>query len=111
MHAPPSRVHDVCQVCDMIRCSAMFDTLTELTQALERLKADPAVQILQLKNRFDPQFDVGNLGYRDLKMLVTLPEITQGYVAEVQLHLKSISAIKSAEGHEAYVHARDALGS
>ncbi len=65
----------------------------------------------QVKNRFDPAVDVDKFGYRDLKMLVTLPDLTQGFVAEVQLHLASITAIKSSEGHAAYVHARDAMGS
>ena len=114
MLLPPSHSdcsRDSSQVTDMIRCSAIYDTLPELLDSLRRLKSDPAVDIVQAKNRLDPSFDVSQLGYRDLKMLVTLPGVTHGYVAEVQLHLKSISAIKSAEGHEAYVHARDALGS
>ena len=94
----------------MIRCSAIYDTLPELLDSLRRLKDDPAVEIVQVKNRFDPSFDVNQLGYRDLKMLVALPGVTHGYVAEVQLHLRSIAKVKSGEGHKAYVHARDALG-
>ena len=103
-------VGDSSQVTDMIRCSAIYDTLPELLDSLRRLKSDPAVDIVQAKNRFDPSFDVSQLGYRDLKMLVTLPGVTHGYVAEVQLHLRSIAKVKSGEGHKAYVQARDALG-
>ena len=98
------------QVDDMIRCSAIYETLPELLDGLRRLKDDPAVEILQVKNRFDPSFDVNQLGYRDLNMRVALPGVTHGYVAEVQLHLRSIAKVKSGEGHKAYVHARDALG-
>ena len=113
MLLPPTHcecLRDSSQVTDMIRCSAIYDTLPELLDSLRRLKDDPAVDIVQVKNRFDPSFDVSQLGYRDLKMLVTLPGISHGYVAEVQLHLRSIIEVKSGEGHKAYVHARDALG-
>lgn len=95
----------------MVRCSAIYDTLSELYAGLQRLQNDPAVKILQVKNRFDTDFKVGKLGYRDLKMLVTLPGVSYGYVAEVQMHLSSINSIKSSEGQKAYVHLRDSLGS
>ena len=95
----------------MIRCSAIYDTLPELLDSLRRLKDDPAVDIVQVKNRFDPSFDVDQLGYRDLNMRVTLPGVAHGYLAEVQLHLRSIAECnKSGEGHKAYVGVRDTLG-
>ena len=59
----PSRVYlkllrsyngDWSQVCDIIRCSAVYGTLPELADALERLMADPVIAILQVKTRLFP---------------------------------------------------------
>lgn len=88
----------------------MYDTLTDMANGLERLKNDSSIKVVQVKNRFDPAFNVEEMGYRDLKMLVTLPDLAEGYVAEVQLHLKSIEELKTAAGHKAYVIIRDATG-
>ena len=52
-------------------------------------------------------------GYRDLQLSITLhTEDTRGlqvhqHVAEVQLHLAAIAALKSAGGHKLYVRCRN----
>ena len=40
------------QVCDVLRCSAKYDTLAELTDAMERVVASPLVGVLQVECLF-----------------------------------------------------------
>ena len=95
----------------MLRCAASYDTVDELKDAFDRLASAPSVHILQVKNRFHPDYkDPGGLGYRDVNVLVRIDGISHGYVVEVQLHLKTILAVKSEEGHRAYVTMRDSVG-
>lgn len=102
---------DCSQVLDMLRCSAAYDTIEELKDAFQRMIGSPWVEVLQIKNRFSKFYkDPRGLGYRDLKVVLQLEGITYGYVVEVQLHLKNMLALKSAEGHNAYVTLMDGMG-
>lgn len=86
---------DASRLTDLARASIVADDIHSLMTAFESLSHN--VQIVQVKNRFTaPKMS----GYRDLNLLVKLPQT--GMIAEVQLHLKTISEIKNGEEHQVY---------
>lgn len=86
---------DASQITDLARASIVADSISELMQAYYALSEQ--TQVVKLKNRFaEPKAS----GYRDLNLLVRLPE--SGMIAEVQLHLKDIADIKSGPEHKVY---------
>jgi len=80
---------------DLARGSLVSQDIGNLVQSFELLNKE--VTILEVKNRFKHP---APSGYRDLKMLVRLPE-TQ-HIAEIQLHLEVISHIKNGAEHDIY---------
>ncbi|QDF74447.1 MULTISPECIES: RelA/SpoT domain-containing protein [Shewanella] len=86
---------DASRITDLARASLVADDIQGLMTAYEALNSQ--VKVLQVKNRFAaPKAS----GYRDLNLLVQLPET--GMIAEVQLHLKGIAEIKSGDEHKVY---------
>ncbi|WP_064609230.1 RelA/SpoT domain-containing protein [Photobacterium sp. J15] len=83
------------KITDLARGSLVADDIPALVQAFELL--DKEITIVAVKNRFK---DPTDSGYRDLKLLVKLPE--SNIIAEVQLHLDAISTVKNGEEHEIY---------
>jgi len=80
---------------DLVRTSVIADDIPGLLQAYAALEKHAAV--VQVKNRFvDPTAS----GYRDLNVLVRLPE--SGLLAEVQFHLLRIAAVKNGPEHQLY---------
>lgn len=86
---------DVSKLTDIVRITIESDSIDSLNQAYEKLAAQ--TQTLEVINRFQAPRPSG---YRDLKVLVTLPE--SQLVAEVQLHLNAISKIKNGPEHGIY---------
>jgi hypothetical protein len=121
-------------ICDLVRCTVVFRSLPDIAAGLGKLVHHPQVRILQVKNRFNtpptindminasdhhslclPQYvppDKGlrdlSTGYRDLSILLYVEGVTDGFVCELQLHLDSVLAIKSDDGHTRYIMWRDA---
>lgn len=86
---------DARKITDLARASIVTDSIQELMQVYQVLSEQ--TQIVQQKNRFaTPKAS----GYRDLNLLVRLPE--SGMIAEVQLHLQDIADIKSGPEHKVY---------
>lgn len=86
---------DASRITDLARGSIVADDIPSLVQAFELMNKE--VTVVAVKNRFkNPTAS----GYRDLKMLVQLPE--SNIIAEVQLHLKGISDIKNGAEHAIY---------
>ncbi|MCW8328562.1 phosphoribosylglycinamide formyltransferase [Photobacterium sp. SDRW27] len=83
------------QITDLARASLVADDIPSLVQAFELLNKE--VTVVAVKNRFKSPTDSG---YRDLKMLVQLPK--SQVIAEVQIHLDAISAVKNGEEHKIY---------
>ncbi|GLS89959.1 phosphoribosylglycinamide formyltransferase [Psychromonas marina] len=83
------------QITDLARTSIVSSDVSALVNVFESLEQQ--TEILRIKNRFKTP---GASGYRDLSLLVRLPE-TQ-IVAEVQLHLEAFSIIKNGAEHENY---------
>ncbi len=79
----------------MARGSLVAEDIPSLVQAFELLNKE--VTTVAVKNRFKSPTDSG---YRDLKVLVRLPE--SQLIAEVQLHLNAISTVKNGAEHEIY---------
>jgi hypothetical protein len=75
------------QITDLARGSLVAEDIPSLVQAFELLNKE--VTVVAVKNRFKSPTDSG---YRDLKLLVQLPE--SQIIAEVQLHLDAISTVK-----------------
>ncbi|MCL1056864.1 RelA/SpoT domain-containing protein [Shewanella gelidimarina] len=87
--------NDASQLTDLVRASIVSNDIENLMQAFALVKADS--QIIKVKNRFAEPKDSG---YRDLNLLVRLPESQM--IAEIQLHLSDIAEIKSGDEHEVY---------
>lgn len=80
---------------DLARGSLVADDIGSLVQAFELMSKE--VTIVEVKNRFKQP---AKSGYRDLKMLVRLPN--SQHIAEIQLHLEGISDIKNGKEHQLY---------
>lgn len=107
------------RLCDLVRTSLVFDTpqqiaacLREITKAADATPAEvELVPTSDSKCRLRVDFDAERLsgGYRDVQISMRLPSARncEGHIVEVQLHLKDIYNIKTADGHAAYVRARN----
>jgi len=80
---------------DLVRTSVIADDIPSLLRAYATLKEH--ARIVQVKNRFD---EPTASGYRDLNVLVRLPE--SDLIAEVQFHLRRIAAVKNGPEHQLY---------
>lgn len=86
---------DASQLTDIARASVVANDVKSLLSSYQQLRQH--TEIVQLKNRFaHPKVS----GYRDLNVLVKLPESQM--VVEVQFHLNDIAQIKSGPEHYVY---------
>jgi hypothetical protein len=82
-----SRLLDICREC------LVFDVLEDLVVMLDRLRQDPEIQIVRIKNRLDPNYDSSTLsaGYRDVMVNIqvrnseTMSLNIEFHIAEIQL--------------------------
>lgn len=101
-------------IIDLVRASISFETLDALLWCVQRLVDDPTVAILQVKNRFDPDYNsADSAGYRNLSIsFVVVDAVTMGlkvehHICELQLGLAAIDAFKNDTGHDKYVRWRN----
>ncbi|MEJ2766379.1 phosphoribosylglycinamide formyltransferase [Photobacterium sp. MCCC 1A19761] len=83
------------QLTDLARGSVVARDIGSIVQTFELFNQE--AEIVEVKNRFKQP---ASSGYRDLKLLIRLPE--SQLIAEVQLHLEAISAIKNGPEHGIY---------
>lgn len=83
------------KITDLARTSIVAKDIATLMNAFELIEQQ--TKILRIKNRFKTP---GESGYRDLSLLVRLPE--SKIVAEVQIHLEAFSVIKNGDEHANY---------
>ena len=83
------------QIVDLARTSIVAKDVPGLMNAFELLERE--TQLVRVKNRFK---NPGTSGYRDLSLLVRLPD--SQIIAEVQLHLEAFSVIKNGKEHYNY---------
>ncbi|WP_028866211.1 RelA/SpoT domain-containing protein [Psychromonas aquimarina] len=82
-------------ITDLARSSIVAQDIPSLISAFELIEQETSV--VRIKNRFKSP---GASGYRDLSLLVRLPE--SQIIAEVQLHLEAFSVIKNGTEHHNY---------
>ncbi|QIZ76450.1 RelA/SpoT domain-containing protein [Ferrimonas lipolytica] len=86
---------DVTRLTDLARSSLVANDVDGVVRAYRQLKSE--VEVVRVKNRFaTPKAN----GYRDMNLLVRLP--ASGHIAEVQIHLSEIAAIKNGPEHDIY---------
>ena len=89
-------------------------SLEEMEGVASAIFADPTVQVIRVKNRFDPDYDsVATAGYRDISMNLKLTSTDSEYtemIFEVQIQHDAFYALKSDEGHAKYAQFRDLRG-
>jgi hypothetical protein len=83
------------KITDLARTSIVAKDVPALIDAFELI--DQQTQILRIKNRFKTP---GASGYRDISLLVRLPETK--IIAEIQIHLEAFSVIKNGDEHDNY---------
>ena len=83
------------QITDLARTSLVAKDVPALMAVFELIEQQ--TQVVRIKNRFKTP---GASGYRDLSLLVQLPE--SKIIAEVQIHLQAFSVIKNGQEHENY---------
>ena len=83
------------KITDIARATILAHDIDGLVTAYENLNKQ--TKILGVKNRFKTP---APSGYRDLNLLVELPETK--IIAEVQLHLTEIEKVKSGPEHDFY---------
>lgn len=75
----------------MIKCTAAYDTMAELTASMIRTVETPMVSILQIINRFGPGgVGRGILSHPDVHLFVHMEGITHGFIVEVHLQLNKV---------------------
>jgi len=104
----PSRLLDISRYC------LVFENMSNLTNCLGLIITDDNVRVERLKNRMSPDFDTSETGgYRDVCInLKVVNKVAQSLgaelaICEVQLLLESFAHLKTAEGHQRYVHVRN----
>ncbi len=108
---------DVSRLVDLCRQSIIFESPCDISTCLADIAADPAVSLVRIKNRLDPQYDAArSAGYRDVAINLRMvgPEARNlnldEHVCEVQLILKAFAELKSDSGHSRYVTFRNLRG-
>lgn len=83
------------QITDLARATLIANDVESLVDIYNEI--DQQAEIVKVKNRFkNPTVS----GYRDLNLLVMLPET--GIITEVQIHLKAIADVKNGHEHTFY---------
>ena len=72
---------------DVVRGSVLCETEADIVRLYEALEANPSVEVVRIKNRFNPpNFN----GYRDVLMNVAVKVGSVSHLCELQIHLKAI---------------------
>jgi hypothetical protein len=107
------------KLCDLVRTALVFETIGQIQHCLEVIASDREIELLKVddaKQRFSLAETATSGGYRDVQLslrLISTASVAAGtarHICEVQLHLQSISALKSEGGHKSYVRARNLRG-
>ena len=72
---------------DVVRGSVLCETEANIVSLYEALEANPDIEIVRVKNRFDPPLFNG---YRDILMNVAVKIKNVSHLCELQIHLKAI---------------------
>ena len=99
---------------DLVRSSITCQNPPQILKVLQRIRCDPAVGIIRVKNRLHPEYDSSlSAGFRNLSLNIivvdadTCKACTASHVCELQLGLQTINDLKSEGGHKRFVSFRD----
>jgi hypothetical protein len=107
------------RLCDLVRCSLVFDTPEGMEAGLDLILKDRSIRIVRAKNRFARDYDAPkqSCGYRDIQLNAVVEgdrftddEVALGlheHACEIQLHLSAVYEHKNDEGHKRYVEYRN----
>jgi len=104
----------VAPLTDIVRSSIVCEDAKQIRWVLEIIFVNSIVHVV--KNQLSPSYD-GNdsYGYRDIQLQLSFSEMDgtkfQGFVFEMQVHLRQIFELKYDSGHDVYVRLRNLLGS
>ncbi|MEL6911863.1 MAG: hypothetical protein AAFO85_16925 [Cyanobacteria bacterium J06598_4] len=84
---------DAARITDLVRSSVIFETESQVTEALDIIRQD--MNVIRVKDRFQSPVN----GYRDVLLNIRMPN---GHIAEMQLHLRSILDVKYKFGDKLY---------
>ena len=105
---------DASRVLDVCRQSIVFKTVHDLLVCFSVIAADPDVEIVRIRNRYDTEYDSNlSFGYRDVNINLffrsrsAVQLSVEAHVCEVQLILQSVAELKNGEGHGNYVICRN----
>mmetsp|Transcript_35360 Transcript_35360/g.86064 ORF Transcript_35360/g.86064 Transcript_35360/m.86064 type:complete len:1624 (-) Transcript_35360:129-5000(-) len=109
--------HQPDRLLDISRNCIIFDNMVDMTNCIGKISTDSSVRIERLKNRLSPSYNSDETaGYRDVCInlrVVNKQAETLGaeiHICEVQLVLKKFAELKTNEGHQRYVIARNSRG-
>ena len=96
---------------DLARSAVIFESVKTLHECFKRIKSDPTVSVLQIKNRLDPHVDTSaSGGYRNFALNILISDKhtkkhqIDTHVCELQLELSAMSHVKNdLDGHKRYV--------
>ena len=86
---------------DICRASLMFDNVSDIEKALTQISEQ--INIVRVKDRFNHPNETG---YKDIMLNL---KMQNGYICELQIHLKSLLAVKHV-AHELYEELRTLEG-
>merc|ERR1711879_249943 len=98
---------------DLIRSTIITTSICEARQVLSLILKESTVHLM--KNRFSLEYDAkATAGYRDVNLQLTFPELKgseyEGFIFELQLHIKAMLELKNNEGHKRYITLRNLRG-
>merc|ERR1712137_281603 len=102
---------DATRLCDLVRGSIVYQSLAGIRLGLEKIAE--RVDIVRLKNRFDPSYDADQTaGYRDVSLLfqVIVGSSERRHICECQLQHQEIYRRKTRGGHARYKSFRNKIG-
>jgi hypothetical protein len=100
-------------ILDLVRSSIVVDTVDGARQVLELVLHD--AEVYTIKNRFDLDYDGRDTaGYRDMNLQIGFSEMSEtdfeGFVLELQIHLRPVIEMKTDFGHRRYIALRNLRG-
>lgn len=88
---------DASRITDLARSSIVVDKTEQVPRVVKEIQA--RCKIVQMKDRFEKPLG----GYRDILFTLEMPN---GHIAELQVQLAAIQAVKEGPGHKLYEQAR-----
>jgi len=97
----------------MVRSSIVCFSISHVIDVFSVVAENSTIHVI--KNRFSLHYDgLSTHGYRDVNLQLSFPETEgtafDGFVFELQLHLKDILAVKDDNGHKLYIALRNLIG-